>query len=163
MDQKDLSSSVASAERQSDPEIRRMSRVLRGSGFRLLFVEVSSEVDRLALFGTVDKEIASLGKKSLVLDLSTLGDHEVYELRQQITQRRPDVDCFHLIRGDAWLTDDRMYAFNLAREYLAQKTGGSYIFWLSPASITRFALAAPDFWAWRSGVFEFAEVSGPPH
>ena len=44
---------------------------------------------------------------------------------------------------------------NLARERY-RELGGPLVLWLPDYALTRLAREAPDFWAWRSGVFEFA-------
>jgi len=43
---------------------------------------------------------------------------------------------------------------NLAREHL-RKMPCPVVFWLRDKALTRLAQGAPDFWAWRSGVYEF--------
>ena len=44
---------------------------------------------------------------------------------------------------------------NLAREQY-RELGCPLVLWLPDYALTRLAREAPDFWAWRSGVFEFA-------
>jgi tetratricopeptide (TPR) repeat protein len=44
---------------------------------------------------------------------------------------------------------------NLARERY-RELGCPLVLWLPDYALTRLAREAPDFWAWRSGVFEFA-------
>ncbi|MDX9956060.1 MAG: tetratricopeptide repeat protein, partial [Anaerolineae bacterium] len=43
---------------------------------------------------------------------------------------------------------------NLAREHF-RRLPCPVVFWLRDEALTRLARGAPDFWAWRSGVFEF--------
>ena len=44
---------------------------------------------------------------------------------------------------------------NLARERY-RELGGPLVLWLPDYALTRLARESPDFWAWRSGVFEFS-------
>jgi HEAT repeat protein len=48
---------------------------------------------------------------------------------------------------------DAILALNLGRERLAQ-AGYSVVLWVRPASLTDLTSRAPDFFSWRSGVFQ---------
>ncbi len=50
----------------------------------------------------------------------------------------------------------RMLAeLNLGREFFQRDAPHPLVFWLPNYAVTAVACHAPDFWAWRSGVFEF--------
>ena len=48
---------------------------------------------------------------------------------------------------------------NLSREHF-RRLACPVVFWLREEALTRLAQGAPDFWAWRSGVFEFLPEPG---
>ena len=49
-----------------------------------------------------------------------------------------------------------MAELNLGRELFLRDAPCPLVFWLPNYAVTAVARHAPDFWAWRSGVFEFA-------
>ncbi len=44
---------------------------------------------------------------------------------------------------------------NLGRDWFRRDVAAPVVFWLPDYAVTAIARHAPDFWAWRSGVFEF--------
>lgn len=56
--------------------------------------------------------------------------------------------------------DDAILALNLGRERLAQ-AGYSVVLWVRPATLSDLISRAPDFFSWRSGVFEFDLPADP--
>src|SRR5437588_10678811 len=47
-------------------------------------------------------------------------------------------------------------SFNLNRELFRQQVPHPLLLWLPDYALTALARKAPDFWAWRSGLYEFA-------
>ena len=45
---------------------------------------------------------------------------------------------------------------NQSRENFPKSFSGPFLIWLPDYALTRLAREAPDFWGWRSGVFEFS-------
>jgi len=53
-------------------------------------------------------------------------------------------------------------AFNYHREQIADRCPGPLLLWVLRGKVGGLALEAPDFWAWRNGVFDFSKPP-PPH
>ncbi len=45
---------------------------------------------------------------------------------------------------------------NQSRDNFPKSFSGPFLIWLPDYALTRLAREAPDFWGWRSGVFEFS-------
>lgn len=60
----------------------------------------------------------------------------------------------HVIVQPGWFNSARWDAFNVRRERIAQ-TKSRIIFWIDYDSINDASLYAPDFYAWRSGIYSF--------
>ena len=47
---------------------------------------------------------------------------------------------------------------NMSRENFPKSFSGPFLIWLPDYALTSLARGAPDFWGWRSGVFEFSSA-----
>ncbi len=66
------------------------------------------------------------------------------------------VDVLSLMGGSDWFDTNDWHTLNLRREQWAEQAPLRLLFWLDAVSIALAATEAPDFWAWRSGVYAFA-------
>ena len=54
------------------------------------------------------------------------------------------------------VTSSAQDELNQSRENFPKSFSGPFLIWLPDYALTRLAREAPDFWGWRSGVFEFS-------
>ncbi|MDY6991983.1 MAG: hypothetical protein SVR94_05175, partial [Pseudomonadota bacterium] len=57
---------------------------------------------------------------------------------------------------ESHLTATFFQGLNYHRELIAERCPAILIFWLSESGVRQLATQAADFWAWRSGVFDFS-------
>ena len=81
-----------------------------------------------------DEETASTGQPKLAIF--------VYGLEHSI----PSTDAYPPV----------LSSFNLKRESFRREVPCPLVLWLPEYALTALARGAPDFWAWRSGLYEFA-------
>ena len=79
------------------------------------------------------------------------------ELSKQEAQAKRAIQVFGFERsipseGPAPALDE----LNQSRENFPKSFSGPFLIWLPDYALTRLAREAPDFWGWRSGVFEFS-------
>ncbi|MDR3554143.1 MAG: tetratricopeptide repeat protein [Syntrophobacteraceae bacterium] len=75
-------------------------------------------------------------------------------------------DLIQIVGLSEWLTGasrtEKFRGLNYHREYLAEKAPVAIALWMTENYIRDFALQAPDMWAWRTAVIDFAVSSRKP-
>jgi len=155
----DLRPAAAALELQSAhrEDFQRLLKLLGvAPGFQLLFARIGNLFYRDSLIAKLDESLAASGRTLCRIDLS---DRQTFPDFAALEARLEDDDCrkavIHLLNADHWLQDDKLEAFNLRRNALAEHIDAALLWWMFPKGIERVALHAPDAWSWRSGVFDF--------
>ena len=137
-------------------EFRRLAKgIVHGSPFQLLFIDCADSIYR-------DRVIDSLGDllNEARLRVSRLpigaGLRDAAAFERRLRQRAANADVVHVLGSRAWFNTERWDKLNLRRERLASGARARLLFWLDADSIAQLAQHAPDLWAWRGGVYEFA-------
>lgn len=134
---------------------RLSKRLLHGPSFQLLLVDCRDE--RLQqqlqqLLSEVCQQV-NLAVTSLKID-EQLAD--VFALQQQLITLSSNYIVIQLTGAASWFaTAGRWADLNLLRENIAKQAPCRLIFWLNEESIAAMIDQAPDWWAWRSGVYKF--------
>jgi hypothetical protein len=131
-------------------------------GFTLLFARANLPALRDAIIARLAQDLETANHAIRRLDLEP-GDSV---LRVLLEARRavPGGGSLHICGLEHQMSyGDRHPAvlnhLNLARDRF-RALGCPVVFWLREDALTRVARGAPDFWAWRSGVFEFEPDPG---
>lgn len=142
--------------------------------FRKLARELAAYQKRWGLFllkyqhteerRSVAEAINQLIPQHRILHVSADAHPDWPSLEQAIVQAAPGADVMQLFGLDAWLdastaagqTDARLRAWNVRREGFAANLALPIICWLRPATLKSLAESAPDLWAWRAAVHDFA-------
>ncbi len=142
--------------------------------FRKLARELAAYQKRWGLFllkyqhteerRSVAEAINQLIPQHRILHVSADAHPDWPSLEQTIVQAAPGADVMQLFGLDAWLdastaagqTDARLRAWNVRREGFAANLALPIICWLRPATLKSLAESAPDLWAWRAAVHDFA-------
>jgi tetratricopeptide (TPR) repeat protein len=142
-------------------DFMRLVKTLRyGSASQLLVAEFDDVPYRDGLIARVDGVAVDAGMRvgRFVLSDAEFADFEHVE--HTLFGLSESVDVLQVTGAESWFDSARWEAFNVRREAV---TGGAplrLVLWLTAAQIKDFAIAAPDLWAWRSGVFSFRSGSG---
>lgn len=150
----------ASPERSST-ELEELERLLRlADGFVLAFVRANVPVvrDRLA------RELAErliLGEEPITVRILRLGESET-DLLDEIDRLAPPLsqrEALFVFGLEAGIPSDPERSAGVLERLNRQREAfrelpGPVVFFLPEYALTRLAREAPDFWAWRSGVFE---------
>ena len=137
-----------------------LERLLRGRrGFTLVVLEYGDSHYRDRLIGYLERTFA----KGSRIDLGDIGG-EFAVLEERLTQvvlGQPQ--AIHLVGFESWPhgLEKLWQAFNYHRELIADLCPAPLLLWILRGTITSLALEAPDFWAWRSGVFDFSTQPAP--
>ena len=135
----------------------RLERLLQGRrGFTLVILEHSDSVyrDRVA-----DYLEGALGGAPRV-DASTVGG-DFAELEERLARAACEGSAVQVVGLRDWPhgMPKLWQAFNYHREQVADRCSVPLLLWVLRGQVGELATQAPDFWAWRSGVFDF---SNPP-
>lgn len=141
----------------------RLQRLLARRGhFQLIIAQFNAPAYRDAI-------IAALGRGSTdatAVSVWVLPEEpDLAALRTEVTQRAAAVDGLHLIGLDAWLDradESVLRGLNHGREALAATAPLSLVIWLRADQVRAFAEGAPDLWAWRAGLLDFALARREP-
>ncbi len=148
-------------EGQHSGEILAFRRLVAGrSGFSLLVLQYNDPVYR-------DKVISYLNlhaKSPTVFRPDPQSGYADFE------KRLPDLasghDLIHVVGLSEWLTggsrNEKFRGLNYHREYIAEKAPVVIALWMTEKDIRDFALQAPDMWAWRTAVIDFAVSARKP-
>ena len=145
---------LETANEQALADLRRALELARG--FTLLFARANLPALRDALISRLGAELALSGHTVRRLNLRP-GDSVLRLLLE--TERDVDGGSLHVCSLEQQMEygDESplvLSHLNLAREHM-RAIGCPVVFWLREDALTRVARGAPDFWAWRSGIFEF--------
>jgi len=139
---------------QRESLARRLRAMLEPLGVELVEIDLDGEVDNLLIHlkARLEAEGQLLGQSRIVI---TEG---VAESPASYATHPPFALSVHGL--EASLHSDIPHPpllthLNLARERY-RELGCPLVLWLPDYALTRLAREAPDFWAWRNGVFEFA-------
>lgn len=133
-------------------------------GFTIGFAEINFPKDVDLLIDAVKKHPKTQGIQFEVLDFS---EPNLKFLKDAILQRlseikiNEDKKLVFIIRGlenSIGMIDDfppMLQDLNFVRDAFAEKVPYPLLFCLPDYAITRLAKYAPDFWAWKSGLFHF--------
>lgn len=129
--------------------------LLRKKGFFLLIASFNHDAYRDKLIG----EINRIFTRSTVLKITKDRFHQFVEFENQMASLSKEFSLVHVVnRGEKFYKDTWPVFYkglNYHREKIAAESPISIILWMRPGDVKDFALAAPDMWSWRSGVFDF--------
>jgi tetratricopeptide (TPR) repeat protein len=132
---------------------RLCKRLLHGPSFQLLLVDCRDERLQQQLQQLLSEvcQQANLAVTSLKTD-EQLAD--VFVLQQQLITLSSNYSVIQLTGAASWFaTAGRWADLNLLRENIASKAPCRLLFWLNEETIAAMIEQAPDWWAWRSGVY----------
>lgn len=137
-------------------DFQRLLKNLRfGARFQLLLIEFNDWFLRDKLLSRVDQVLSELGLSSGRLALDAAIHNDFSQVEAELLALAAQHHAVHIIGGEAWFDDARLQAFNIRREAIAQACPARLLLWLDPPMLSRLAQQAPDWWAWRGGVFSF--------
>lgn len=129
--------------------------------FALFFVQTDSPTSRADWMAAVDEALAQRGIQAV----NYAPEKPIPDLLTPLAQLSEDLPlaspaCFMAIGLEPFIllddpTPPLLAHLNLARELFRERLPHPLVLWLSDEALTALARKAPDFWAWRSGVFEF--------
>lgn len=171
------------SETSAEPEdltIRRLVRALDfAEGFWLGFVKSNTRAQRRRLAALCKDLLAPLKIRLVeieltepVTDLLPLLQERLAQERGGLTQHDADAGGAHVMTDQPKLAifvyglehsipskeahPPLLSSLNLKRELFRQQVPCPLVIWLPDYALTALARKAPDFWAWRSGLYEFA-------
>ncbi|MFZ4702987.1 MAG: tetratricopeptide repeat protein, partial [Candidatus Methylumidiphilus sp.] len=137
-------------------EFQRLVKDLRfGGKFQLLIAEFNDWAIRDDLMQRMSSVMEEVGITIARVELAGKTYPDVTTMETELTRLAQQHGVVHVIGGEAWFDDARLEAFNLRREAIAQSLTVRLVLWLDESTVRRFAQIAPDWWAWRGGVFSF--------
>ena len=125
-------------------------------------VEVTLEGATTNLRERLRRELQSLRVDlDVVIPAPTAAAHELTLVREPAVDYRTTPKYVFFVTGLEYSIpydrpDARILAeLNLGRDLFRRNAPAPLVLWLPDYAVTAVARHAPDFWAWRSGVFEF--------
>ena len=139
-------------------QIKRLIRILKNlHDFELAICGYQSLSIFREVLGLVNQNSQVKGIK--VIDINVSDCKESHDFQKNLTrhiERNGSYVLFNILGMEVQVKDGKQSHFlnnlNLQRELLADKFPYAFIFWLPENLIKRFALDAPDLWAWRTSV-----------
>ena len=149
----------------------------RAQGFSLAFARVNMPAERNKLMAQIRQRFESRGIKIFEINLPSSTTDLLTEIFDQLKKQNffrpeaPRADRFHrdatrqrivFVYGiehsilSSVTYHPTLAVLNYKRELFREKISAPVIFWLPEYALQAIAEGAADFWAWRSGVFEFA-------
>ena len=139
-----------------DQEREALLRLLhRADGFALAFIECNQPADILRIVGEINKSLVDEGRKLRELHLSKPEDN----LPERLIELLPSATDVLAVIGFQYSFKENtevspaLAQLNLDRE-LFRELPCPVVFFLPEFAMTRLIREAPDFWAWRAGVYE---------
>jgi tetratricopeptide (TPR) repeat protein len=126
-----------------------------GGQFQLLIVVFNDWNIRENLIRHIDQVLEQAGMAAGRIELNSAAYPSVATVEAELVRLAVSHRVVHLIGGESWFNDTRLDHFNLRREAIAQSLTLRLVLWLDETTVRRFAQLAPDWWAWRGGVFSF--------
>ncbi len=135
---------------------RLVRTLLHGPAFQWLLVDAADEQLRRQVMAALDKVLVAAGLRTSHLPLGRK-IVDVATLEQRLIRQAIKVDVVHVLGPHGWFDAKRWDEFNVRRERLASRTAARLVFWLDAEAIALASHGAPDLWAWRGGVYVFAQ------
>ncbi|MFN6131505.1 MAG: tetratricopeptide repeat protein [Synechococcaceae cyanobacterium] len=133
----------------------RLSRTLiHGPPFQWLLVEAPDERLRRQVMAALERPLRLAGLSSNRMTLND-GIVDVAMLEARLERIARSAPVAHVICRPGWFDQERWQAFNTRRERLAARARARLVFWLDADALALASRAAPDLWAWRSGIYAF--------
>ena len=153
-------------------EFKRLSKKLvYGPDFQLLLLDCCDERLRRQLLGCLNPVLDAAGLHAATLTLHTAAQpaddipSDVAALEIQLRQLAERSQVIHCLGAHAWLDAEqrpgRWDALNIRRERIAEHVSRRLLLWLDAEGIEQLLTLAPDWWAWRAGVYVFSTELTP--
>lgn len=126
----------------------------------IAFVLCNEPVLRKELYNELEKRLETPNIKIITIQLYANSSDLVNEIRKNVppTKNRTAIFVYGIEKASKAVTSSGKSAFltklNIMREEFSN-IKQSLIIWSNEATITKIAIEAPDFWSWRTTVFEF--------
>ena len=148
----------------------------RAKEFALAFARVNIPTERDRLVAQIRTRLESRGIKIFEIELSFSPADLLVEIREKLKAQNFFESAMLRVARNARQTSQRRIVFvygiersilssetyhptlavlNYKRESFRKEIAAPVVFWLPEYAMQAIAEGAPDFWAWRSGVFEF--------
>jgi tetratricopeptide (TPR) repeat protein len=137
-------------------DFQRLSRsLLYGPRFQWLLVDAPADALRADVRGALDRVLHAAGLK---ISEIVLGEaiNDARALESKLIELAACHDIVHVSGHRGWFDGAQWDALNARRERIASHARARLVFWLDAHAIEAAANFAPDLWAWRAGVYEFA-------
>jgi tetratricopeptide (TPR) repeat protein len=145
-------------------DFQRLVRTVRyGSATQLLLAEFDDVRYREDVIERIDAVAWDVGLRPGRYVVGA-GVSDVRALEDELATVADDCQLIHLVGDQTWfddLDDPRWEELNLRREAFFKRIPVKLVFWLTPSRVAQLARGAPDLWAWRGGVYDFALGSNP--
>lgn len=146
-------------ESEHSGDLLRLGRLLQGrSSFTLVVLQYSDSVYR----GRVNRYLAHLWREAPTVDAREV-DGEFSALEDRLADAAEQHGAVQLVGLEDWPhgPEKLWKAFNYHRELIAERCPVPLLVWVLQGRVREMALEAPDFWSWRSGVFDFGNRPKP--
>jgi tetratricopeptide (TPR) repeat protein len=151
-----IKEAAAALPEASRDEFRRLVRVLlHGPAFQWILIESPSDRLRDQVLATLDSLLDESRISHTRIALADPID-DVPALEAALVEGAQRHVVVHVLVRRRWFDAARWDQFNVRRERVALKARARLVFWLDAEQIEAASRAAPDLWAWRSGVYRFA-------
>ena len=179
-----VQNSLSNLETESESEgliIRRLTRAIDyAEGFWLGFVKCNTRAQKRKAIAACKELLRPLGVRVVEIDLTEPTDDLLPILRERLTREASESEGREASSGDvndstgsqqkitffvsglehsissADAYPPILSSLNLKRELFRKQVPHPLALWLPDYALTALARKAPDFWAWRSGLYEFA-------
>lgn len=153
-------------------EFKRLSKKLvYGPDFQLLLLDCRDERLRRQLLDCLNPVLDAAGLHAATLTLHTAAQpaddvpSDVAVLEIQLRQLAERSQVIHCLGARTWLDakqrPGRWDALNIRRERIAEHVPRRLLLWLDADGIEQLLTLAPDWWAWRAGVYVFSTEPTP--
>lgn len=165
----DLPSDRESSAEPPDVVLRTLARALDyAEGFWLGFIEYDTPVQRRKLAAVCHDLLKPLNVR--VIEVESTRMDFLLELKEFLNREQNELDMstahapklvFFVHGLERWIPPSEKYPpllsyLNLKRELFRQMFPHPLAIWLPSRALNALARGAPDFWAWRSGVYRLA-------
>lgn len=148
-------------------EFKRLcKKLVYGPAFQLLALDCRDERLRNQLLDCLAPVLTAAGLPAATLTLHTAAHAaddapaDVAALEIQLRQLAAQHPIIHCLGLRAWLDAEqrpgRWDALNIRRERIAEHVPRRLLLWLDADGIQQLLTLAPDWWAWRAGVYVFS-------
>ncbi|NJD51683.1 MAG: tetratricopeptide repeat protein [Candidatus Methanoperedens sp.] len=126
----------------------------------IAFVLCNEPVLRTELYNELEKRLEILNTKIINIQLDENSSDLVNEIREKVssTKNKATIFVYGIEKSSKAVTSSGKSAFltklNIMREEFSN-INQPVIIWSNEATLSKIAIEAPDFWSWRTTVFEF--------